>query len=61
MLNAQNIYRVGGYYASGTWHSHLVGATSARQAIDSVLAADNRFIRVTSAKRLTDAQVEGLK
>lgn len=61
MLNAQNIYRVGGYYASGTYHTHLVGATSAKEAMNCVLAADNCIIRVTSAKRLTDAQVEGLK
>jgi hypothetical protein len=53
MLNAQNIYRVGGYYASGTYHTHLVGATSAQEAIDCVLEADNRFIRITQAKRVS--------
>ena len=52
MLKAQSIYRVGGFYASGTYHTHLVGATSAKQAIDCVLEADNRFIRITSAKRI---------
>ena len=45
----QKIYRVGGFYASGIYHSHLVGATSAQQAIDSVLAADSRLIRITKA------------
>ena len=56
-----NIYRVGGFYASGTFHTHLVGANHAKEAMNSVLAADNRFIRITEAKKLTDAQVEALK
>lgn len=42
-------YRVQGYYASGRFVSHLVGATDVRQAIASVLAADSRIIRVTRA------------
>ena len=46
----QNIYRVGGFYASGTYHTHLVGATTAKEAMNAVLAADNRFIRITQAK-----------
>lgn len=61
MINSQSIYRVAGYYASGYYASHLVGAHTAKEAMNSVLAADNRIIRVTSAKRLTDAQVEALK
>ncbi len=56
----QFVYRVGGYYASGTYHTHLVGALNAKQAMISVLAADNRFVRVIEAKRLTPAQVEAL-
>ena len=56
----QFIYRVGGYYASGTFHTHLTGAMNAKDAMNRVLAADNRFIRITEAKRLTAAQVEAL-
>ena len=56
----QFIYRVGGYYASGTFHTHLVGAMNAKQAMNSVLASDSRFIRITEAKRLTPEQVEAL-
>ena len=52
MLNAQNIYRVGGYYATGTFHTHLVAATSAKEAMNCVLATDNRFIRITTARRV---------
>lgn len=40
-------YRVQGYYASGRFISHLVGANDVHQAIASVLAADNRIIRIT--------------
>lgn len=61
MLNAQNIYRVGGYYASGAFYTHLVAATTTQEAIDCVLAADERFIRITEAKPLTDEQLEALK
>ena len=43
------IYRVQSYYASGYFVSHLVGAMNVRQAINSVLEADNRIIRVTKA------------
>ena len=50
MLNQQKIYRVGGFYSSGTFHTHLVGATTAKEAMNAVLAADNRFIRITQAK-----------
>jgi len=49
------IYRVQGYYASGLFVSHEVGAFNVRQAIDSVLAADNRIIRVTKATPVTGA------
>ena len=56
-----SIYRVGGYYATGAYYTHLVGANHAKEAMNMVLAADNRFIRITSAKKLTDAQVEALK
>ena len=56
----QFIYRVGGFYASGTFHTHLVGAMTAKEAMNSVLAADNRFIRVTQARRLSPEQVEAL-
>lgn len=45
----QKIYRVGGYYASGMYVSHLVGADSVEQAVSSVLAADNRIIRIVKA------------
>ena len=48
----QNIYRVGGFYACGTYHTHLVGANTPKEAMNSVLAADNRFIRITEAKRV---------
>ena len=47
------IYRVQGYYASGRFVSHVVGAFNVRQAIDSVLEADNRIIRVTKALPIT--------
>jgi hypothetical protein len=57
----QTIYRVGGYYATGTYHTHLVGATSPKDAMNQVLAADNRIVRVVKAQRLTAAQVEALK
>ena len=50
MTNQQKIYRVGGFYACGTYHTHLVGASTAKEAMNCVLAADNRFIRVTQAK-----------
>ena len=43
------LYRVEGYYSSGQFVSHLVGAYSAKTAIDSVTNADNRIVRVTSA------------
>jgi len=46
----QTIYRVQGLYASGRYVSHLVGADNAAHAIASVEAADNRIIRITSAK-----------
>ena len=46
----QPIYRVEGLYASGLYVSHLVGAPDAVRAITSVSAADNRIIRITSAK-----------
>ena len=52
----QTIYRVGGYYASGVYHTHLVGAENARRAIDSVLAADNRFVRITKATIARDVE-----
>lgn len=61
MLNAQNIYRVGGYYANGSFHTHLVAATTTKEAMNCVLATDDRFIRITEAKRLTEAQLEALK
>ena len=47
----ESIYRVQGYYASGRFVSHLVGATDPKTAIASVLAADNRIIRISSAVR----------
>jgi len=56
----QKIYRVGGFYASGSFHTHLVGASTTKEAMNMVLAADNRFIRITEAKLLTEAQVEAL-
>jgi hypothetical protein len=43
------IYQVQGFYASGRFVSHLVGASDANEAIASVLAADNRIIRITRA------------
>jgi hypothetical protein len=52
----QQIYRVGGFYASGVCHFHLVGATSARQAIESVKAADNRFVRITHCSIVHDEE-----
>ena len=57
----QQIYRVGGYWADGTYHTHLVGAISPKHAGNCVLAADRRFVRLTKAIALTDAQVEALK
>ena len=48
---SQSIYRVQGFYASGRFISHEVGADNVKNAIDSVLAADNRIIRITSAIR----------
>lgn len=56
MINAQKIYRVGGFYTSGSNYYHLVGADTVRQAIDSVLAADPRMIRVTHVSRVHDLE-----
>jgi len=50
LFQPMTIYRVQGVYASGRYVSHLVGAYSAKNAIDSVTNADNRIIRITSAK-----------
>ena len=46
----ERIYRVQGLYNSGRYVSHLVSATDAKHAIESVLNADNRIVRVTSAQ-----------
>ena len=43
----QTIFRVQGVYASGRYVSHLVGAANVQNAIDSVLNADSRILRVT--------------
>ena len=56
----EQIYRVGGFYADGTYHTHLVGATSPKHAGNCVLAADRRFVRLTKAVLLTEAQVAAL-
>ena len=45
----KKIYRVGGFYASGIYHTHLVEAISPKHAMNLVLAADNRFVRFTKA------------
>lgn len=50
LFQPMQIYRVEGVYVSGKIVSHLVGAYSAKNAIDSVNAADNRIIKITSAK-----------
>ena len=50
MIDSSTIYRVSGYYASGFYATHHVGAPDVHTAIASVLAADNRIIRITSAK-----------
>jgi len=47
------IYRVQGYYSSGKFVSHLVGATDPINARDSVLNADNRIIRITQILKLS--------
>ena len=57
----QQIYRVGGYWADGTYPTHLVGATSPKHAGNCVLVADRRFKRLVKAVALTDEQVEALK
>ena len=44
------LYRVQGYYASGTFHSCLCAAWTAEEAIENVLAYDNRYVKITSAK-----------
>lgn len=49
LFQPMTLYRVQGYYSSGKLVSHLVGAYSAKNAIDSVTNADNRIIRVISA------------
>jgi len=49
------IYRVHGYYASGVYVTHQVGAFNVRQAIDSVLNADSRIVRITKATPITGA------
>ena len=49
-MTNSTIYRVEGYYASGRFVSHLVSANDANHAIDSVTNADNRIIRIISAK-----------
>ena len=50
LFQPMTIYRVQGVYASGRYVSHLVGAYSAKNAMESTLNADNRIIRITSAK-----------
>lgn len=50
------IYRVGGYYATGVYHSHLAAAHSPKEAMNMVLAADNRFVRITKAIYVEDAK-----
>ena len=50
LFSKMTIYRVEGYYSSGRFVSHLVGAYSAKNAIDSVTNADNRIIKITSAR-----------
>ena len=50
MFTETPIYRVQGYYASGTFHSCLVAARTAKDAIENVLAYDNRYVKITSAK-----------
>ena len=52
-MQTDRIYRVEGVYNSGRYVSHLVGAATAKNAIDSVLNADSRIIRVTSAKPIS--------
>ncbi len=49
LFTEMQVYRVSGYYSSGKFVSHLVGAHTAKNAIDSVVNADNRIIRITSA------------
>jgi len=49
LFQPMELYRVNGVYNSGRYVSHLVGAYSPQNAIDSVLNADNRIIRITSA------------
>lgn len=51
MFTETPIYRVQGFYASGTFHSCLCAAWDAQSAIENVLAYDNRYVRITSAKR----------
>ena len=50
LFKPMQVYRVSGYYASGRYVSHLVGAYSAKNAVDSVTNSDNRIVRVISAK-----------
>lgn len=50
MFTETPIYRVQGYYASGTFHSCLVAAWDAKSAIENVIAYDNRYVKITSAK-----------
>ena len=50
MFTEAPIYRVQGYYASGTFHSCLAAAWTAKEAIENVLAYDNRYVKITSAK-----------
>ena len=50
MFSEIPIYRVQGYYASGTFHSCLAAAWTAEDAIKNVLAYDNRYVKITSAK-----------
>jgi len=48
-----SVYRVEGYYASGKFVSHLVGATDVINARDSVTNADNRIVRITRIIKLS--------
>ena len=50
LFSDMTIYRVQGVYASGKYVTHLVGAYNAKHAMESTLNADNRIIRITSAK-----------
>ena len=53
-MSTHQIYRVWGAYENGNRHSHLVYASSEKQASESVRAADHRVVSIDSIEIIPD-------